>query len=367
MSERATREAPRGDMQARSKLLAFSRQSWRQEGGFYWLDDTGSPDRDKVLELWINARMTYVFSLAHLAGDDDALRMASHGVRALSTLFHDDVNGGWYDRVDFDGDVADTTKGCYGHAFVLLAASSAKAAGVEGADELLAEAARVHGQRFWDPDEGRCIEEVSEDWSLVDGYRGANGNMHAVEAYLFAADVTGDEIWRRRALSICERIVGIHARAHELADPGALRPRLDAAAVVQRGPARRPVPARSAPRRGTRSSGPASCSSSPRASSRRGRGSRRRPRRCSPRPSTTPSATTTPGCPTRPTGTARRSWRSASTGSSPRPSSPRRRCTRGPASGSTPGSPGAGGPRSTSTTSTTRPVRGTTSSRRRCA
>ncbi len=118
-------------------MLAFSRQSWRQEGGFYWLDDTGSPDRDKVLELWINARMTYVFSLAHLAGDDDALRLAGHGVRALSTLFHDDVNGGWYDRVDFDGDVMDTTKGCYGHAFVLLAASSAKAAGVEGADELL--------------------------------------------------------------------------------------------------------------------------------------------------------------------------------------------------------------------------------------
>ncbi len=59
---------------ARSKLLTFARQSWRQEGGFYWLDDTGGPDRDKVLELWINARMTYVFSLAHLAGDDDALR-----------------------------------------------------------------------------------------------------------------------------------------------------------------------------------------------------------------------------------------------------------------------------------------------------
>ena len=200
---------------ARGKLLAFSRQSWRQEGGFYWLDDTGNPDRDRVLELWINARMTYVFSLAHLAGDVDALRLAGHGVRALSTVFHDDVNGGWYDIVDFDGDVADTTKSCYGHAFVLLAASSAKAAGVEGSDELLAEAARVHGQRFWDPEEGRCIEEVSEDWSLVDGYRGANGNMHAVEAYLFAADVTGDETWRRRALSICERIVGIHARAHE--------------------------------------------------------------------------------------------------------------------------------------------------------
>lgn len=201
--------------ETRTRLLAFSRQCWRQEGGFFWLDDTGRPDRDKVLELWINARMTYVFSLAHLAGEEDALRMASHGVRALATLFHDDVNGGWYDRVDFEGDVADTTKGCYGHAFVLLAAASAKAADVEGADDLLAEATRIHAQKFWDPGEGRCIEEISEDWSLVDGYRGANSNMHAVEAYLFTADVTGDGTWRRRAEAICERIIGIHARAHE--------------------------------------------------------------------------------------------------------------------------------------------------------
>lgn len=200
---------------ARRKLLAFARRSWREEGGFYWLDDTGSPDRDKVLELWISARMTYVFSLAYLGGDDDAEQLAAHGVRALATVFHDDVNGGWYDRVGFDGDIVDRTKGCYGHAFVLLAASSAKAAGIEGADELLAEATLVHGRQFWDADEGRCVEEISEDWSVVDGYRGANSNMHTVEAYLFAADVTGEDVWRRRALSICERIVGIHARAHD--------------------------------------------------------------------------------------------------------------------------------------------------------
>jgi sulfoquinovose isomerase len=200
---------------ARAKLLAFSRQSWRREGGFFWLDDSGNPDRDKVLELWINARMTYVFALAHLAGEDDALRLATHGVRALATLFHDDVNGGWYDRVDFEGRADDTTKGCYGHAFVLLAAASAKAAGAEGAGALLTEAARIHAQKFWEPGEGRCVEEVSEDWSHVDGYRGANSNMHTVEAYLFAADVTDDDVWRRRALAICERIIGIHARAHE--------------------------------------------------------------------------------------------------------------------------------------------------------
>jgi sulfoquinovose isomerase len=200
---------------ARARLLDFARSARREEGGFYWLDDSGSPDRDRVLELWINARMTYVFSLAHLAGDPEALPLASHGVDALGTLFHDDTNGGWFERVDFEGVPGDTGKAGYGHAFVLLAASTAVAAGVDGAIALLAEATRVHGQHFWDAGAGRCVEEISADWTHVDGYRGANSNMHAVEAYLFAADVTGDEVWRRRALSICERIVGIHARAHD--------------------------------------------------------------------------------------------------------------------------------------------------------
>lgn len=201
--------------EARTNLLGFARKSLREEGGFVWLDDSGNPARDKSPELWINARMTYVFSLAHLAGEPDALPFAEHGVRALATIFHDEVNGGWYDAIGFDGAALDTTKRCYGHAHVLLAASSAQAAGVDGADELLAEATRVHAQRFWDHGAGRCVEEMSEDWSIVDSYRGANSNMHAVEAYLFAADVTGDEAWRRRALAICERIIGIHARAHD--------------------------------------------------------------------------------------------------------------------------------------------------------
>lgn len=199
---------------ARAGILQFARRSVRSDGGFGWLDDAGEPDRDKGLELWINARMTYVFALAHLAGEKDALAIASHGVDALATLFHDDEHGGWFDAVDEDGQTPDSAKRCYGHSFVLLAASAALAAGADGADDLLAEAAQVHGRQFWDRDDGRCVEERSRDWSAVDPYRGANSNMHAVEAYLFAADVTGDPVWRSRALSICERIIGIHARAH---------------------------------------------------------------------------------------------------------------------------------------------------------
>lgn len=199
---------------ARTHLLAFARRSERPDGGFVWLDDRGEPDRDKVLELWINARMTYVFALAHLAGEDDAQRLAAHGVAGLSDLFHDDAYGGWYDEVDFDGATDDTDKRCYGHAHVLLAAATAVAAGVEGAQALLEEATDVHHRHFWEHEQGRCVEALSEDWSTIDPYRGANSNMHTVEAYLVAGDVTGDPVWHERALSICERIIGIHARSH---------------------------------------------------------------------------------------------------------------------------------------------------------
>jgi mannose/cellobiose epimerase-like protein (N-acyl-D-glucosamine 2-epimerase family) len=198
----------------RRNILTFARRSRRHEGGFAWLDGDGGYDSDANLQLWINARMTYVFALAHLAGDADALELAEHGVQAIA-MFHDDEHGGWFAEVGVDGAPSQTGKFCYEHAFVLLAACAASAAGAEGATELLDEATLVHRTKFWDVDAGRCREEWNQDWSALDGYRGANSNMHSVEAFLFVADVTGDDAWRQRALAICERVIGIHARGHE--------------------------------------------------------------------------------------------------------------------------------------------------------
>lgn len=199
---------------ARADLLTFARRSARPEGGFAWLDERGDPDPEKGLELWINARMTYVFALAHLGGIADALPLAEHGVAALTTMFHDDEYGGWFDEVTLDGTPADTDKRCYGHAFVLMAAATAAAAGAAGAQALLDEAAAVHAAQFWDAEDGRCVELISRDWKEISPYRGANSNMHTVEAYLVAGDVMGSPVWHERAEAIAERIIGIHARAH---------------------------------------------------------------------------------------------------------------------------------------------------------
>lgn len=179
--------------------------------GFGWLDEAGRIDESRDLELWINARMTYVFAIASLL-DGRVHPLAEHGVRALTDGFADPDHGGWYQAIRRDGHPIETTKGCYEHAFVVLAASAASLAGVDGAERLLDDALEIHRDRFWDEAAGRCRETWNADWTESEPYRGANSNMHTVEAYLFAADATGDPTWRRRALSICERLMNGEAR-----------------------------------------------------------------------------------------------------------------------------------------------------------
>jgi len=59
----------------------------------------------------------------------------------------------------------------------------------------------------WDEEAGACRESWDRAWRATEAYRGANSNMHAVEAFLAAGQVTGDESWTRRALRIAERLV----------------------------------------------------------------------------------------------------------------------------------------------------------------
>ena len=84
--------------------------------------------------------MTYVFSVGVLLGVPGCRRYADHGVQALTNAFWDETNGGWFSAIegelDEDGHGRPapgfTRKECYQHAFVLLGAATALAAGVRG-------------------------------------------------------------------------------------------------------------------------------------------------------------------------------------------------------------------------------------------
>jgi len=184
------------------RLLTFAERSRHPGGGFAWLDEEGRPDLARPAELWITCRMTHVFALAHLLGRPGADALVDHGLAALRGPFRDAEHGGW---------LAGEEKRMYDHAFVVLAASSAAVAGRDGARELLAEALDVVETRFWDEDAGLCLDVWDRSWLALEPYRGANANMHAVEAFL----ATGEERWLRRALRITERVVHEWARAND--------------------------------------------------------------------------------------------------------------------------------------------------------
>lgn len=198
------------------RLLEFARASAHPDGGFAWLDDDGRPQLDRPVELWISCRMTHVFALAHLMGRPYAAELVDHGIAALTGRFRDPVHGGWYAKVGAAGPLS-LGKTAYEHAFVVLAASSAAAASRPGGERLLADALDVLDRHFWDDDAGMVVEEWDESFATLDGYRGVNANMHTVEALLAAADVTGDDRLRQRALRITTRVV------HDLARHGSWR------------------------------------------------------------------------------------------------------------------------------------------------
>ncbi|WP_022917692.1 AGE family epimerase/isomerase [Ruania albidiflava] len=182
--------------------------------GFGWLSNEGQPRAGVDTQLWITSRMVHVYSLAHLLGRPGSGLLADHGIDALNGPFWDEVHGGWFGSVN-DAGPADRTKPGYPHFFVALGAASAVAAGRPGARQLLDRAIEVIERHFWSEDEGMCLESWNEDFTETEDYRGGNVNMHAVEAFLVVADVTGDDVWLERALSIATTIIHRVARSNQ--------------------------------------------------------------------------------------------------------------------------------------------------------
>ncbi|MGX5657189.1 AGE family epimerase/isomerase [Geodermatophilus nigrescens] len=194
------------------RLLAFAARSALPGGGFGYLGVDGQV-LPRAQETWIVARMTHVFGLAHLLGRPGAEELAASGVAALrGRPLHDAEHGGWRAAED------DGTKSAYVHAFAVLAGATATTAGIAGGRALLDEALAVWDRRFWDDAEGLAAEEWTPDWSRLSDYRGANANMHGVEATLAAADALGGDDavrLRRRALRSVERVVHGWARERD--------------------------------------------------------------------------------------------------------------------------------------------------------
>jgi mannose/cellobiose epimerase-like protein (N-acyl-D-glucosamine 2-epimerase family) len=193
------------------------------DGGFYVLDDAGMPilkgrdgGKPPVREIHSTTRMVHCFAIARLLGRPNAQRFIDHGMEFIWKGHRDPIHGGYAWSVG-KGTPGDDRKQAYAHAFVLLAASSAKVAGHPDADRLLADVGEIIRTRFWDARAGASREEFNRDWSPIPGgYRGQNSNMHLTEATMAAYEATGERSW----LEMAESIAGLIIRRHALACGG---------------------------------------------------------------------------------------------------------------------------------------------------
>lgn len=190
----------------RKNLLKFGRQFPAPDGSSYYLGDDGTPWKDRNRETWITSRMLHVYSIGTMLGDKGSKALAESALKGLKGALKDTEHGGWYSGLRADGEIL-SNKQCYAHAFVILSASSAMLAKIDGAEELLKEALELFDLRFWDEKEKLCVDTWNTEFTVLDDYRGLNANMHTVEAFLAVADVLSDEKYRQRAGGIIEHVI----------------------------------------------------------------------------------------------------------------------------------------------------------------
>ncbi|MBM1175538.1 AGE family epimerase/isomerase, partial [Microvirga arabica] len=181
-------------------------------GGFFDLDDAGEPiaAANPVRQIHNTTRMVHCFAIGTLLGRPGCDAIIDHGMEYLWKAHRDAQNGGYVWSLNNDGP-KDDTKQAYGHAFVLLAASSAKVVGHPLADRLLADITQILDEHFWEEQHGAVTEEFTRDWQPLSQYRGQNSNMHLTEALMAAFEATGERTYLDRAERIAGLIIGRHA------------------------------------------------------------------------------------------------------------------------------------------------------------
>ncbi len=187
-----------------------------ENGGYFGgLRDDGSIYDADTRHLVDVCRHIYNFSTASCLFDSAEMKAAAqHGLQFLNET-HRLPQGGFAWVVN-RRDVVDATRHCYGHAFVLLAASAAVKANIEGASDLVEEIWQVLDDHFYEAGAGLYVDQIGADnWQSVDPYRGQNANMHLCEAMLAAHDATGVTRYLDRAHGLARKICVDLARETE--------------------------------------------------------------------------------------------------------------------------------------------------------
>jgi mannose-1-phosphate guanylyltransferase/mannose-6-phosphate isomerase len=145
------------------------------------------------------ARQIFAFAVAKARGwDGPADRIIAHGVDFIALRGRSEA-GGWVRTLNADGSVADPAEDAYDHACVLLALAHAHQSGHADAERLGAETFAFLDTHLEDQRLTGFLETSSGE-----GLRRSNPHMHLLEAFLAWYDATGDRVHLRRASRIID-------------------------------------------------------------------------------------------------------------------------------------------------------------------
>jgi len=179
-------------------------------GFFHYFKDDGTVYDTANRHLVSSTRFVFNYAMAYRHFQDPAyLEQVKHGVAFLRDVHRNPTTGGYAWQLSWqDGQkkITDGNNHCYGLAFVLLAYSHALMAGISEARDYLYETAQLMEEKFWQPKFSLYADQASEDWQVVDSYRGQNANMHTCEAMIAAYQATADVNFLHRAELIAKSI-----------------------------------------------------------------------------------------------------------------------------------------------------------------
>ncbi len=191
----------------RHTLDFYQPKVFDNNGGFYQhFRDDGSVYDASTRHLVSSTRFVFNYAMAdRYFADQDYQDWIRHGLRYLEAN-HFQANSGGYAWLLQGNEVADATNHCYGLAFVIVAASTAILAGVAEGRSTLEKAWNLMERHFWDEAHGLYRDEANADFSVIDGYRGQNANMHSCEAMLWAYEATHETRFLDRAATLADNI-----------------------------------------------------------------------------------------------------------------------------------------------------------------
>jgi len=168
-------------------------------GGFFEALGFDGRPLQKPKRMRTMARQIYAFAVASERGwDGPAERIIAHGLDFIVSNGRSE-RGGWVRTLNVDGSVADPAEDAYDHACVLLALAHALKAGN-------ADAAGLGAETFVFLDAHLEDERLTGflETSSGKGVRRSNPHMHLLEAFLAWYDVTGERVHLRRASRIID-------------------------------------------------------------------------------------------------------------------------------------------------------------------